>query len=361
MKQTGISRRDMLKLMSVGVGGFALSGWLPQTSVLAQDSAAASAYADDIALSMDEIARIRATPLRFAFNIDQTLTDYSQLIASTARRVAADYGITLDVNDAANSSSVQSGAMTSQVRLTYDGIFTMAVDADALSDVVEQANQAHIPVVMTGGSPSRGQLFALVNSTNYLGCYQAATALTQAVGGAGKIAVVSSGQDLNAYREGERGVLQAIAESRMQLVDLVAVLDEEAAEQAVTALLAANPDLTAIFSTWSEALDGALSAVAEARSAASLAGFGAEVDTFNAFAASNANLIAVAGERAAVIGRAAIDVLCKAVLGQPVAAEVLVPTLMVDATNFRDRWEEVYPGRRASWGDVTVTATAEAS
>ncbi len=360
MKQTRISRRDVLKLMTVGAGSAALAAWLPQRSVLAQGTTPVSAYADDIALSMDEIAQIRAARLRIAFNMDQTTTDYSRLIVNTARRVATDYGITLDVNDAANSSGVQSTAMSSQVKLTYNGIFTMAVNADALSDAVEQANQGHIPVVMTGGLPSHGTLFASMNSAHYLGCYQAATVLAQSVGNAGKIAVLSSGQDLPIYREGERGVLQAITESGMQLVDLVAVLDEGAAEQAVLTLLKAYPDLTAVFAATGEALDGALPAIAEDGSSVSLAGFGAEVDAFKAFAANDANLVAVSGERAAVLGRAAIDVLCKGVLGQTVAADVLVPTLLIDATNFRNRWDDVYPGLRAPWSEDDATATADA-
>jgi ABC-type sugar transport system substrate-binding protein len=362
MKQTGISRRDILKLMSLGVGGAALANLWPQSLVLAQDTAAASSvYAEDIALTDAEILRVRAGNLRFAFNIDQAITDYSQVIVYMARRTATGLGITIDVNNAANSASVQATAMSSQVKLDYDGIFTLAVDVNELADAVEEANQAGIPVIVTGGQPPRGQLLAQMNSTNYLGCYQAATALVQSVGSTGQIAVLSSGRDLSIYRDGERGVLQAISESEMQLVDLIAVVDEAGAQASTASLLKAYPDQSAIFCAWGEAVDGALTTINAAGSGARLGGFGAEVDTFRAFADGNPTLVSIAGERASVIGRSVVNVLCKGYLKQSVASEFVVPTVIVDGSNYRDRWVEMYPNLRAPWEGTTATATPAAS
>ncbi len=350
MKQTGISRRDLLKLMSLGLNGLALNSLLPAR---AQETV----YAEDVALSAAEILRARAANLRFAFNLDQTSSDYSQVIVYAARRASTEYGITLDVNSAAGNASIQAAAMSSQVKLAYDGIFTLAVDTLALADALEQANQASIPVMMNGGQPPRGQLLAQINSTNDLGCYQAAAALIQSVGSAGKIAVLSSGRDLSIYRNAERGALQAISESGMQLVDLAATVDEADAHQVSAALLQSHPDLSAIFCTWVEAVNGTLVAISEAGSSVQLGGFGADGDAFSAFAASSPTLVSVSGERASVIGRSAINALCKGFLGSPVAAELVVPTVLVNPSNYQQRWNEMYPNLRAPWEGQKPTAT----
>jgi hypothetical protein len=64
-------------------------------------------------------------------------------------------------------------------------------------------------------------------------------------------------------------------------------------------------------------------------------------------AAGNPNLVALSGQQAFVQGKAAIDGLCQAVLGNRLAKEIITPNLLVTAENYEESFATQYPGATA--------------
>lgn len=307
------------------------------------------ARAEDIALTPEEIEKIRGMKLRFGFNTNHRTDDFINLLIKGGEDTAAQYGIELLVSEAGFDANRQLGQIEDLVQQKVDGIFMVAVDFDAISPAIEKANEAGIPVVIVGGPPARGQVLSVMNSTSYDGCYESAKYLVDAVGGEGKIGVITIPLALKTIQERDQGTLDAIATTKMEVVGNQGVWRQEEALAAAENMITANPDLKAIFATWSLAVNGALAAIEASGKDIKLAGYDAEKAGFQAFHDGNPHLLALSGQQATVQGKAGIDALAKAVLGQPVASEILVPTVLVTRDNYKEMWDVLYPGITPPW------------
>jgi ribose transport system substrate-binding protein len=307
------------------------------------------AYAEDVALTPEQIEEIRAMGLRFGFNTNHRTDDFINLLIQGGEETAEEYGIELLVGEANFDAAKQLADIEALVQQQVDAIFMVAVDSDSISRAIIQANEAGIPVVVVGGPPTRGEILTLLNSTSYDGCYESCKFLVDAVGGSGQIGVISIPLALSTIRDRELGTLAAIGESMMQLVGLQPVFSQDEALAAAENMIQANPDLNAIFATWSLAVNGVLAAVEASGRDIMVAGYDAEVAGFQAFDAGNPYLLALSGQQAKLQARAGLDAICQTILGNTVASDLLVPTLLVTADNYQDRWSELYPGVSAPW------------
>lgn len=306
--------------------------------------------AEDIALTPEEIEKVRGMKLRFGFNTNHRTDDFINLLIKGGEDTARQYGIELLVSEAGFDANRQLSQLEDLIQQKVNGIFVVAVDFDAISPAIEKANAAGIPVVIVGGPPSRGEVLSVMNSTSYEGCYESAKYLVDAVGGEGKIGIVTIPLALKTIQERDQGTLDAIATSKMQVVGNQAVWKQEEALAAVENMITANPDIKAIFATWSLAVNGALAAIEASGKDIKLAGYDAERAGFQAFHEGNPYLLALSGQQATVQGKAAIDALAKAALGQPVPKEILVPTVLVTRDNYKEMWNVLYPGITPPWG-----------
>lgn len=311
---------------------------------------AAVGRAEDIALTPEEIEAVRKKKLRFGFNTNHRTDDFINLLIKGGEDTAKQYGIELLVSEAGFDANRQLSQLEDLIQKRVDGIFVVAVDFDAISPAIEKANAAGIPVVIVGGPPSRGEVLSVMNSTSYEGCYQAAKYLVDAVGGEGKIGIVTIPLALKTIQERDKGTLDAIATTKMQVVGNQAVWKQEEALAAVENMITANPDIKAIFATWSLAVNGALAAIEASGKDIKLAGYDAERAGFQALHEGNPHLLALSGQQATVQGKAAIDALAKAALGKPVPKEILVPTVLVTRDNYKQMWDVLYPGITPPWG-----------
>jgi ribose transport system substrate-binding protein len=355
MSSKNLSRRDLLKIM----GAFAASvGLMPIMKLYAQSSEAAPeatpnpdvSTAEELELSAEEIEQIKALALTFGFAMNHRTDDFINTVIAGGEAAAEEYGIKLLVNEANFDAAVQLAQVENLIQQAVDGIFMIAVDGDSISQAILKANEANIPVIVVGGPPARGQILSLMNSTSYEGCYESCKFLVDAVGGEGKIGVIHIPLALETIVERERGTRDAIAESNMRLVAFESVLSQDDALAAAENMIQANPDLKAIFATWSLAINGALAAIEASGLDIKLSGYDAEVAGFQALDAGSTVLLSLAGQQAALQGRTGINGLCKTILGQEVKANISVPTLLVTAENYKERWEELYPGATPPWG-----------
>jgi ABC-type sugar transport system substrate-binding protein len=106
------------------------------------------------------------------------------------------------------------------------------------------------------------------------------------------------------------------------------------------------------------AVTAAISAVQASGREIVVCGYDADIDAMRALKTGRPAtpsgrpiLRAVAGQQGRLQGKAGIDGLCKVLLGQidRVPQEILVPTVMVNAQNVDQRWEQLYPGRKPPW------------
>lgn len=361
MSSNKISRREMLRIMGVVAASLGLA---PVVRLSAQQEPASTpevepeaeppsnvSTAEELELTEDEIERIRELGLVFGFAMNHRTDDFINTVIAGGEAAAEEYGITLLVNEANFDAARQLAQVENLVQQRVDGIFMIAVDGDSISQAIIAANQANIPVIVVGGPPARGEILSLMNSTSYDGCYESCKFLVDAVGGTGKIGVIHIPLALETIVERERGTRDAIAESEMQLVAFESVLSQDDALAAAENMIQANPDLTAIFATWSLAINGALAAIEASGLDIKLSGYDAEVAGFQAFDEGSPFLLSLAGQQAALQGRAGINGLCKAILGQEVKPDIAVPTLLVTAENYREMWDVLYPGATPPWGD----------
>lgn len=321
----------------------------PVTDAAAPAAASEAARAEDIALTPEEIEQIKGMKLRFGFNTNHRTDDFINLLIKGGEETAAQYGIELLVSEAGFDANRQLGQIEDLVQQQVDGIFLVAVDFDAISPAIEKANQAGIPVVIVGGPPARGQVLSVMNSTSYDGCFESAKYLVDAVGGEGKIGVITIPLALKTIQERDQGTLDAIATTSMEVVGNQGVWKQEEALAAAENMITANPDMKAIFATWSLAVNGALAAIEASGKDIKLAGYDAEKAGFQALHDGNPYLLSLSGQQAMVQGKAGIDALAKAALGQPVASEILVPTVLVTRDNYKDMWDVLYPGITPPW------------
>jgi ribose transport system substrate-binding protein len=362
-----MSRREMLRIMGAVAAGMGLTPIMPLVAQegsateepMVTEEAANVSTAEELELTEEEIAQIREMALTFGFAMNHRTDDFINTVIAGGEAAAEEYGITLLVSEANFDAAVQLSQVENLVQQGVDGIFMIAVDGDSISSAVIAANEANIPVIVVGGPPARGEILSLMNSTSYDGCYESCKYLIDAVGGEGKIGIIHIPLGLQTIMDREQGTRDAIAESNMEIVGFEAVLNQDDALAAAENMIQANPDLTAIFATWSLAINGALAAIESSRMDIKLSGYDAEVAGFQAFDSGSPYLLSLAGQQASLQGRTGINGLCKHILGQEVQADILVPTLLVTAENYRERWSELYPGATPPWGDEEM-ATEEA-
>jgi ribose transport system substrate-binding protein len=206
-----------------------------------------------------------------------------------------------------------------------------------------------------GGPPAKGTVLSVLNSTSFDGCYESCKALTEAVGKQGKIGMITIPLALQTIKDRDDGTKKAIQEAGMELVAEQGVWRQEEALAAAENMIQANPDLVAIFATWSLAINGALAAIDASGSDIKLSGYDAEVAGFQAFEDKNPALVSLSGQQAKLQGRAGLDALCKTLLGGTVAPNIVVPTILVNAENYREKWAELYPGVKAPWEAAEAT------
>lgn len=321
----------------------------PASDAAASAAPSEAARAEDIALTPEEVEQVKGMKLRFGFNTNHRTDDFINLLIKGGEETAAQYGIELLVSEAGFDANRQLSQIEDLVQQQVDGIFLVAVDFDAISPAIEKANQAGIPVVIVGGPPARGQVLSVMNSTSYDGCFESAKYLVDAVGGEGKIGVITIPLALKTIQERDQGTLDAIATTNMEVVGNQGVWKQEEALAAAENMITANPDMKAIFATWSLAVNGALAAIEASGKDIKLAGYDAEKAGFQALHDGNPYLLSLSGQQAMVQGKAGIDALAKAALGQSVASEILVPTVLVTRDNYKEMWDVLYPGITPPW------------
>jgi ribose transport system substrate-binding protein len=148
---------------------------------------------------------------------------------------------------------------------------------------------------------------------------------------------------LQTIRDREKGILDAVGEAGGQIVLLQSDFSQDKLLSIASNAIAANPDLGGIFATWSLAVNAVIEAVKKSGKDIPFAGYDSEETGYKELAAGNPNLVALSGQQAFVQGKAAIDGLCQAVLGNSLGKEIITPNLLVTAENYEESFATQYP------------------
>lgn len=162
----------------------------------------------------------------------------------------------------------QADIVRSYIQQGVDALIVAPNDPDSMAPLLQEAADAGISVATSDTDAPNSVREVFVNQASVEGIGQGLTdALLEAMGGAGRYAIVSCGEtaaNLNAWIEVQQAYT-AEAYPEAEIVDVVyAGEDQAAATQLATDLMNANPDLTGLVGECTSSAPGVAQAVRDA-------------------------------------------------------------------------------------------------
>ena len=169
------------------------------------------------------------------------------------------------ITDANADPPKQLSDMENLVVQGVDAIIVVPIDEKAILPAIRKANQANIPVVAITRIPGAQVISTIGANGDYANGKASGELLVKASGGSGKVAIVGIPFSLWRIEERERGFMDAIAGTGLEVVVRQSALDQARVQDIVSGILIAHPDLTAIWCTFSNQVVGAADALRSAR------------------------------------------------------------------------------------------------
>jgi ABC-type sugar transport system substrate-binding protein len=220
-----------------------------------------------------------AADIRIGFSVRSRQDSYGVACSESFRSACDAAGLICEILDANGDPSRQGSDIESFIAEGYDAIAISPVDESALTDVCAKANEAGIPLVSVTAMPD-AVVAVTVNAGDHEFSEKAGTVLAGIMGGEGKVALLLDAptglwrtqQRLQAFKD-----VIAVTNIEIAAEEKAGTVDEAAV--AAETLMAAHPDLTAIWGTGSGALRGAAQAAKTAGVTNLVIGGGADCDT----------------------------------------------------------------------------------
>ena len=188
--------------------------------------------------------------------------DYAvKLVDSIQQAAAQNPGATVIVTDANGAPQKQLADVENLVVQGVDAIIVVPIDEKAIMPAIRQANRANIPVVAITTIPGAEVVSTIAASGDYANGKASGELLREATGGKGKLAMIGIPYSLWRIDERERGFMDAIAGTELEVVARQSGLDQAKVQDAVAGILIAHPDLPGIWCAFSNQLVGAADAL----------------------------------------------------------------------------------------------------
>ena len=215
--------------------------------------------------------------------------------------------------------------------LTVRGVKAILInptDSDAVSNAIRMANRAGIPVLTLDRGASRGEVVSHIASDNVAGGDMAGQFIADHIGTNAKVIQLEGIAGTSAARERGQGFMQAVERLNMTLLaSQPADFDRSKGLNVMENMLAANPDVQAVFAQNDEMALGALRAVQGAGKQVLIVGFDG---TEEGIAAVNrGSLSATIAQQPELIGALAIETADKMLKGEQVPRSIAVPLKVV--------------------------------
>ena len=245
-----------------------------------------------------------------------------------AEAKAKELGYDLIVLDSQNDPSKE---LSNVEDLTVRGVKAILInptDSDAVSNAIRMANRSNIPVLTLDRGASRGDVVSHIASDNVAGGEMAGRFIMEKVGEKAKVIQLEGIAGTSAARERGEGFMNSVKGSEMELLaSQPADFDRTKGLNVMENLLAANPDVQAVFAQNDEMALGALRAVQASGKDVMIVGFDG---TDDGIAAVNRDkLAATVAQQPELIGALGIETAAKVLKGESVEQYIPVPLKVV--------------------------------
>ncbi|MEZ9567478.1 ribose ABC transporter substrate-binding protein RbsB [Vibrio splendidus] len=245
-----------------------------------------------------------------------------------AEAKAEELGYKLIVLDSQNDPSKE---LSNIEDLTIRGVKAILInptDSDAVSNAIRIANRSNIPVLTLDRGASRGDVVSHIASDNVIGGEMAGHFIMEKVGEKAKVIQLEGIAGTSAARERGEGFMNAVNGSDLELLaSQPADFDRTKGLNVMENLLAANPDVQAVFAQNDEMALGALRAVQASGKDVMIVGFDGTED---GIAAVNRGLLgATVAQQPDLIGSLGVEIADKVLKGETVDEYVPVPLKII--------------------------------
>ncbi|MEZ8327009.1 ribose ABC transporter substrate-binding protein RbsB [Vibrio splendidus] len=245
-----------------------------------------------------------------------------------AEAKAEELGYKLIVLDSQNDPSKE---LSNIEDLTIHGVKAILInptDSDAVSNAIRIANRSNIPVLTLDRGASRGDVVSHIASDNVIGGEMAGHFIMEKVGEKAKVIQLEGIAGTSAARERGEGFMNAVNGSDLELLaSQPADFDRTKGLNVMENLLAANPDVQAVFAQNDEMALGALRAVQASGKEVMIVGFDGTED---GIAAVNRGLLgATVAQQPDLIGSLGVEMADKVLKGETVDEYVPVPLKII--------------------------------
>jgi len=245
-----------------------------------------------------------------------------------AEAKAKELGYNLIVLDSQNDPSKE---LSNIEDLTIRGVKAILInptDSDAVSNAIRMANRAKVPVLTLDRGASRGDVVSHIASDNVIGGEMAGHFIAEKVGANAKVIQLEGIAGTSAARERGEGFMNAVKGSQLELLaSQPADFDRTKGLNVMENLLAANPDVQAVFAQNDEMALGALRAVQASGKDIKIIGFDGTDDGIAAV--NRGKLAATVAQQPDMIGALGIETADKVLKGTNVDTYIPVPLKII--------------------------------
>jgi ribose transport system substrate-binding protein len=283
---------------------------------------------------------ISAAVLSASFSTTASAQDTMAMVVSTlnnpffvtmkegAEAKAKELGYNLIVLDSQNDPSKE---LSNVEDLTVRGVKAILInptDSDAVSNAIRMANRSNIPVLTLDRGASRGEVVSHIASDNVAGGEMAGKYIMEKVGEKARVIQLEGIAGTSAARERGQGFMQAVDTYKMNLLSSQpADFDRTKGLNVMENLLAANPDVQAVFAQNDEMALGALRAVQASGKDILIVGFDGTEDGLAAV--KRGMLGATIAQQPDLIGALGVETAVKVLKGESVEKSIPVPLKVV--------------------------------
>lgn len=245
-----------------------------------------------------------------------------------AEAKAKELGYNLIVLDSQNDPSKE---LSNIEDLTVRGVKAILInptDSDAVSNAIRMANRSKIPVLTLDRGARRGEVVSHIASDNRAGGEMAGRFIMEKVGEKAKVIQLEGIAGTSAARERGEGFMKVVKDSNMVLLaSQPADFDRTKGLNVMENLLAANPDVQAVFAQNDEMALGALRAVQASGKNVLVVGFDGTEDGIAAV--NRGKLAATIAQQPDLIGALGVETADKVLKGEKVEKNIPVPLKVV--------------------------------
>jgi ribose transport system substrate-binding protein len=309
----------------------------------------AASSAADLILSEDEIKKIVAGKFKVSIVFHYAGNDWSSAQLAGLKDQFGRMGIEiLSITDANFKAEQQISDIENAMAMKPNAIVSIPVDPVSTSNAFKKAAAAGIKLVFMDNCPDNmaagTDYVAVVSADNYGNGVAAAEIMADAIGGAGKIAMMFHDANFFVTNQRDNAFRATIRDKypNIQIVEEMGFDDPNKGSEIGDALLTKHSDLKGIFATWDIPAEGIVSSLRAANRtdiAVTTIDLG---DNVAKIIAENGVVKGLGAQRPYDQGVAEAILVAYALLGKAAPAYVALPALKVTHDNVLAAYEEVY-------------------